>query len=413
MKKIIVLLLLLLQLTQRAGEPIQTEALNDAKCEEATVEARRKEADSEELNRYQEDFAVLWDALESSYPFLHALKPELGIDIDALHDEFGAAMADVKNDAMFMCVLSRLFSEMHHFAHLDLLNYSFYQNSCCVYSACAETRPAHLQILRDERLSEIYVFPSETELADSNFQYLTQNEASVTYYENEKALYISIPTFEIEYEDKSLELLTEALTQHPEIEHVIFDITKNSGGNTRFWNDLVELFGGQYEETTRLFYQSGGLAEAFFPFYCDDSMPTEELSDAPAWAKELGLDRCILSGGSFDCDASGHAVFNKDVKRWVLTSEKVYSASESFAVFCKNSGWATLVGTKTGGDGIGVDPVMVLLPNTGLLVRFSAFVGENSDGSMNAFACTTPDVELGKYADPLQACLKLIREESK
>lgn len=44
----------------------------------------------------------------------------------------------------------------------------------------------------------------------------------------------------------------------------------------------------------------------------------------------------------------------------------VYSASESFAVFCQETGFATLVGSPTGGDGIGaLDPVFLQLPNSG------------------------------------------------
>jgi len=38
-------------------------------------------------------------------------------------------------------------------------------------------------------------------------------------------------------------------------------------------------------------------------------------------------------------------------KIWVLTNPKVYSSSENFIMFCKNTGFATLVGTSTGGDG--------------------------------------------------------------
>lgn len=67
----------------------------------------------------------------------------------------------------------------------------------------------------------------------------------------------------------------------------------------------------------------------------------------------------------------------------MLVDDGVFSSSESFAAFCKGSGWATLVGSYTGGDGIGIDPVMVTLPNSGMVVRFPAILGLNPDWTAN------------------------------
>ena len=78
---------------------------------------------------------------------------------------------------------------------------------------------------------------------------------------------------------------------------------------------------------------------------------------------------------------------------WVLVGPAVYSASESFAVFCQETGFATLVGSPTGGDGIGaLDPVFLQLPNSGILVQFTMMFGLNGDGSSSEEAGTTPDI---------------------
>ena len=61
----------------------------------------------------------------------------------------------------------------------------------------------------------------------------------------------------------------------------------------------------------------------------------------------------------------------------------VYSSAEMFVDFCKATGWATVVGTHTAGDGIGFDPVLTLLPDSGLLFRFSMVAGEASGGAMS------------------------------
>ncbi len=87
-------------------------------------------------------------------------------------------------------------------------------------------------------------------------------------------------------------------------------------------------------------------------------------------------------------------------KIYMLVDDKVYSSAESFAAFAKATGWAQLIGTRTGGDGIGFDPVPVVLPNSGLIIRFPAEMGLNPDGSVNDEVATEPDIYVEKsYGD--------------
>ena len=52
-----------------------------------------------------------------------------------------------------------------------------------------------------------------------------------------------------------------------------------------------------------------------------------------------------------------------------------------------------MVGTQTGGDGIGaLDPIFLRLPNSGFLIQFSMMYGLNPDGSSSEEAGTTPDI---------------------
>ena len=96
-------------------------------------------------------------------------------------------------------------------------------------------------------------------------------------------------------------------------------------------------------------------------------------------------------------------------RRWVLIDGGVYSSADKFACFCRSTGWATLVGTRTSGDGMGATPVLILLPESGLLVRFSVMAGENPDGSINAAAGTAPDLLCIRDVLPLNRCLEEIR----
>ncbi len=80
----------------------------------------------------------------------------------------------------------------------------------------------------------------------------------------------------------------------------------------------------------------------------------------------------------------------------VLVDEDVYSASENFVMFCKNTGFATLAGTTTGGDGGISDPMLLSLPNSGLIVRFSIYYSLNADGTGNEANGTKPEIIVTK-----------------
>lgn len=99
-------------------------------------------------------------------------------------------------------------------------------------------------------------------------------------------------------------------------------------------------------------------------------------------------------------------------KFWLLTDAGVYSSAESFANFCKQTGFATLVGETTGGDGIGIEPLYSVLPNSGICVIFSDENGLNADGSCNEEYGTQPDIPNADGMDALETCLAVIRAEN-
>jgi C-terminal processing protease CtpA/Prc len=88
----------------------------------------------------------------------------------------------------------------------------------------------------------------------------------------------------------------------------------------------------------------------------------------------------------------------------------VYSSSEGFAIFAKAHGWATLVGQRTGGDGMGITPFHAVLPESGLIMRYSGENGLNPDGGSNAEYHTAPNITCKSEA-ALDVCLARIDAE--
>jgi C-terminal processing protease CtpA/Prc len=98
-------------------------------------------------------------------------------------------------------------------------------------------------------------------------------------------------------------------------------------------------------------------------------------------------------------------------KRWVLVDEGVFSAADAFTSYCKDTGWATVVGRKTSGDGSG-QRIMVALPNTGLIVEFSVMTTLNSKGEPNVLCGTCPDLPTKPSESPLQTLYRFLEDQN-
>ena len=89
-------------------------------------------------------------------------------------------------------------------------------------------------------------------------------------------------------------------------------------------------------------------------------------------------------------------------KIYLLVDKKVFSSSEKLASFAKESGLATLVECKTGGDGIGSDPYLIALPNNGYILRFTKELGVTSKGRINEVDKTEPDIDVNALVNVIE-----------
>ena len=195
---------------------------------------------------------------------------------------------------------------------------------------------------------------------------------------------------------------------------LIIDLTDNSGGNEGYWQNLlaapltdVPLSCTNYALLADSANNRPYIDNVFAP---SDLHPISELPDLPRLERQ-GLEAAthFVESALRVEPAAERAAFHGRV--WLLVGPAVYSASESFAVFCQATGFATLVGSQTGGDGIGaLDPILMRLPNSGILIQFTMMYGLNPDGSSSEEAGTAPDI-LSPAGEPaLVTALRAIRE---
>ena len=362
---------------------------------------------AEEPAPFAADYAQLWETLETDYPYLDYLRDK-GVKVDAIRERYGERVNSVKKPESFAQIVEQMLQELNCTAHLFGIQQLFFEDLYSIYVLDPEIQTSEFYKPWRDTLTEAvgkgrYLAPTE---AGGSVDTKVGNypDVKVAYYEDCKTLCLTVPTFMFFVLERDYDVLQQATEQYPEAENIVFDITGNSGGADNYWmSNLVAPFGEDQTFGWREFFKASAQnMEIIEPYF--ETYSTAEAKDAPEWAIKYGLDRYICMEDTIE----GREAVHSDAKRWVLVSHVVYSSSEKFVCFCKATGWATVVGKQTGGDGMGFSPVLRLLPDSGMLYEFSCTAGENPDGTMNIEG-TTPDIILD--AATIDCLLDLIRAE--
>ena len=353
------------------------------------------------------DYEQLWETLETDYPYLDYLRDK-GIKVDSIRERYGERANSVQKAESFALIAEQMLQELNSTAHLFTIPQLFFDDLYSIYVLDPDTQESEFYKPWRETLMEAaekgrYLAPTE---AHGSVETKVGNypDVTVTYYEDCKTLCLTVPTFMFFVMERDRDVLQQATEQYPDAENIVFDITGNSGGADNYWmTNLVAPFGEDQTFSWREFFRDSSqnmqIMEPYFEIH-----NTSEAEDAPEWAVKYGLNKYIC----VEDTVNGREAVHSDAKRWVLVSHTVYSSSEKFVCFCKATGWATVVGKQTGGDGMGFSPVLRLLPDSGVLYEFSCTAGENPDGTMNIEG-TMPDIVLDSAT--IECLLDLIREE--
>ena len=355
------------------------------------------------------DFDTVVRYLEDYNPFLPVIRQQF--------PDFDAACAEAREKVRTSCsstedlyvILSDLFARIGNPGQLNMFGPETYWNYVWLAEARGHfTDGPEIRLLDESRTCDLYEAQRPAGEADEP-DVENRNPGSVSYDPGRKMLYICIRSFSERLMERDRDLLFTAFRDHPDAEHIVFDICGNSGGSDYYWeNLLVAPFGEAVTYGSRAFFTDNKLTEEYG--LMEDAVPVSVLGseEIPAFAEELGLTHTISWTRTIIPPEDSSRTVRSGAKRWVLTDERVFSAADGFAEFCRQTGWATVVGRRTKGDGGGIRPYLLRLPETGLLMRFTAVATANREGELNTFYGTNPDILPKPSESPYNAVLRII-----
>lgn len=175
---------------------------------------------------------------------------------------------------------------------------------------------------------------------------------------------------------------------------LVVDIRGNIGGDSRYWNYIFSnIVNRDYDTEYYSFCKDGALINKFLKYYENDSFPIEELDTSSLKNLPPEVTRDFKSFLKYnDSVKKLNSSINFKGNIYLLVDGDVFSSAEALAIFAKSTGMATLIGEKTEGDGIGSDPMLMMLPNSGLVFNFTKEMGTTRDGTCNEEHKTDPDI---------------------
>lgn len=233
------------------------------------------------------------------------------------------------------------------------------------------------------------IFQSGIEYTYDN-HFRTPEERIITkVWEDKKIGYVQIKSFEDDYMDEDHRILLDFYKRIEDYKYLIIDVRWNEGGSYEPWmrNVIAPLARNKLESRMYLAYRSGDYVNLFRKeAHIHTAVPKDTFASLPP---EVETDDFTVYDYTQTVEPSSD--INFEGKIIILIDKITFSATDAFALFCKETGFGTFYGIPTGGDGISESPVFYVLPNSKLVIRFTPAMGIDYTGHANEEVRVKPD----------------------
>jgi len=377
------------------------------------------------------DYEYFWDFIYNGYPFTEVCERK-GIDLEQIRQTGYRYLSDPMMQHgyySFYGDLCRKITGNRYIGHL-------YPSDYFDYKKIFKQTTAQLPLREQETLIDNFYasMPKTGAFADKkdmlyaddfkniNPPLMSDRKYSKPYtkiIDTDYIAYIKINSFlitEVEDRQEYLKVLEDFFIETANYKHIIIDIQNNGGGYTcnyeaiispNIKQDMNMVSYGLYSENK----YTNPYLEMFFKDYRDiTKIEKHEITNIENCGTVKNDKAYKLEDVIEPQSINGYKPC-EDKKFWLLISSDVYSGADRFADVCKKTGFAAVVGERTCGGGTnGLWPMYIVLPNSGLLIKFDFMYGLTDDGYCTDEFGTAPDIYNLPGKDALETCLEEIRK---
>lgn len=334
-----------------------------------------------------QDFENMYKIMSENYPYFQVNQRLNGIDWLANKDKYEALIKATDSDNSFFNTMNNILKDLHN-GHVHMVSKDFYLLMKKNYELSQSANSAWMNQLNDPKALKRYSTTNNL-CADSP-------NVKTEFLKEGQVAYLSIKSFLLPNVEGDMKVIEPFLRNSKDCKALIIDIRGNGGGAVSYWaNNIVPMLINEPKRDVEYSaYRGGKFTEQFLRNGYKGLSPIENIYDLDLknLPPELKQDFKYYSQSVRNIYPKNPIQFHG--KTYLLVDSDVFSAAEAFANFSKSTGFATLVGERTGGDGIGGDPAICVLPNSGYIFRFSKQMGLTSDGSCNFECKTEPDISV-------------------
>ncbi|SCG82290.1 hypothetical protein DW1_0681 [Proteiniborus sp. DW1] len=336
-----------------------------------------------------EDFQYMYNLLKENYTFFKVNERLYGIDWLGNHKKYEKIIKNTKNDAEFFVAINNILSDLNN-DHTHVFSGEVYKRYYKHFY------PFEHEVLNYEKSKERYGFNGNVETIElnpnSNFLISDEPVLETKVLIEDELAYMRIKSMSNYHITEDYPRIQKFLEEVEDYEKLIIDIRGNSGGFDDYWKNIV---GFLIDETYKVEYYSffrGDYRDKYEMYKVATGKPIEKLDESilEKFPEEVKTDFDYYDKNFVIVQPWNLVDFKGKV--YLLVDKYVFSSSEKFASFAKDTGFATLVGETTGGDRVFPEIPFAYLPNSGLVFRFSSELGINADGTINMETKTVPHI---------------------
>ena len=306
---------------------------------------------------YEKAYDEFWEILDDYYPQIEVAAKE-GLDLDAIKKEGRELVKSINSDEELALILRSISNNFTPFDYIDI-------------SIKAANN-------------------SGGENTDKG-----RYTPSYQYIPSLKTLVFSINSLSFSHG-----YIKSVLEEIDDVEHIVFDLTTCST-MTNNLDPILSPFGGSWTYTYTGYFKNKDIWKLFHE---EEIKKTEKKSKAYEYGLKYYTERTV-SYEYGDGRIEGKA---KNAKRWILVGDLTAFGADYLSSFAKATGWATVVGNPTPGNGTGIQMLSVSLPKTNIIVSFNPIVLDNGNGELKTVSGNIPDEIAPRGKTALNVCISLI-----